>query len=275
MSVHRTQNDSAAPGSPFKVDLKQKATKWETVRFLITIPAYLCILYFCFDYLFDQGILRLNYPSLRYYPVQGIDISHHQDVIDWSEVAAPEVSFAYIKASEGVDFRDELFFRNWAGAQSANILPGAYHFYSLCKPGKEQAENFLRMLQNLEGASLPPAIDLEFGGNCGARPSPEELFEQLFIFANTLQKRYRCPPVYYVTEEFYNEYFLGRVQDLRLWVRNIYTKPRVGGKDVLFWQFANRGRTSGVLGFVDLDAFQGSERQFKNLVCYPERGSGS
>ena len=55
--------------------------------------------------LLDRGIVRFNYPDLQTYPIQGVDVSHHQGEIDWAQLKGPAVQFAYIKASEGATFR--------------------------------------------------------------------------------------------------------------------------------------------------------------------------
>src|SRR5688572_6854506 len=66
-------------------------------------------------------------PSDARFPVRGIDVSHHQGAIDWHSVKASGRSFAFIKASEGADFRDTRFSENWQRAREAGIFTGAYH----------------------------------------------------------------------------------------------------------------------------------------------------
>ena len=58
----------------------------------------------------------------------GIDVSHHQNAIDWTQVAASGVRFAIAKASEGTAYIDPLFSTNRAEAMAAGIVFGAYHF---------------------------------------------------------------------------------------------------------------------------------------------------
>jgi hypothetical protein len=41
--------------------------------------------------------------------VQGVDVSHHQGAIDWRTLAADDIAFAYIKATEGTDHVDARF----------------------------------------------------------------------------------------------------------------------------------------------------------------------
>ncbi|TIP02222.1 MAG: lysozyme, partial [Mesorhizobium sp.] len=42
-------------------------------------------------------------PDRSEFPIRGIDVSHHQGRIDWPRVAADDVVFAIIKATEGGD----------------------------------------------------------------------------------------------------------------------------------------------------------------------------
>ena len=48
-------------------------------------------------------------PSLRQGERYGVDVSHHQGSIDWARVAADDMSFAYVKATEGGDHVDRRF----------------------------------------------------------------------------------------------------------------------------------------------------------------------
>ncbi|MDN3719591.1 GH25 family lysozyme [Roseibium salinum] len=50
-------------------------------------------------------------------------------------VAADDVAFVYMKASEGGDFKDGAFARNWAGSGAAGLARGAYHFFQSVQAG--------------------------------------------------------------------------------------------------------------------------------------------
>ena len=214
-----------------------------------------------------QGIIRFNYPALEEFPVQGVDVSHHQKDIDWLRLKGVSAQFAYIKASEGATFRDPKFITNWNEALGAGVLPGAYHFFTLCKTGHEQAKNFLGALASIKGNGLPPAVDLEFGGNCGKRPTVEEFTAELKSFLDEIEKAVGCTPILYVTQEFYDAYVAGRFPQYRLWVRDIFRKPRLKEAEWQLWQFANRGRLPGVGTFIDLNVFKGSTAEFLTFRC--------
>lgn len=217
--------------------------------------------------LFKTGAIRLNYPDKKEFPIQGIDVSHHQGVIDWKKIAAQDIRFAYIKATEGEDFLDEDFKHNWAAARDVGVLPGAYHYFTLCKTGYEQANNFLSRIGTPSSKSLPPAVDLEFGGNCKARPSTEALHKELKIFLSLVEQAWGCRVVLYSDADFYKTYGLNEFGNNPLWIRDLYRQPnkkRYG--EWQFWQYANRGKLEGIKGFVDLNVSRGDQKQFNQLL---------
>jgi len=71
------------------------------------------------------GALIAGYPWLEparlLHDVHGVDVSHHQGEIDWQAVAADGVAFAFIKATEGGDFVDPRFAKNWKRSAAAAI----------------------------------------------------------------------------------------------------------------------------------------------------------
>jgi lysozyme len=217
-----------------------------------------------------RGWVRFNYPSFAQYPVQGVDVSHHQGAIDWAKLAGPHAQFAWVKASEGADFRDEDFHGNFAGAARAGIVPGAYHYFTLCKPGAAQAANFIAAAGPLAGHGLPPAVDLEYGGNCAHRPPPELFARELRDFLVRVEQAWGCRPVLYVTPDFYPDYVAGRFPTHRLWVRDVLHRPRLPDERVWqVWQYAHRTHLPGVKGFVDRNAFAGTQVQFAQFLCRP------
>ena len=48
--------------------------------------------------------------SSSYAQTRGIDVSRHQKTIDWEKVAADNVQFVYIKATEGATLQKMLIF---------------------------------------------------------------------------------------------------------------------------------------------------------------------
>ncbi|MCG6857159.1 MAG: glycoside hydrolase family 25 protein [Salaquimonas sp.] len=219
---------------------------------------------------FDAGLIRFNTPSSDRFPVQGIDVSHHQGEIDWPKVArSGYAGFAYIKATEGGDFKDARFQKNWKESRQAGIATGAYHFFTFCRPGKDQARNFLETVPG-DPANLPFAVDLEFGGNCDAIPSVANLAAELRDFVTEVQSVHHQKPVFYVTGEFYRHYMEGNpgmFPSHHLWLRNIFHEPsQKRCEKWQFWQFSHRGRIGGIEGPVDLNVFCAVRKGISQLV---------
>jgi lysozyme len=191
-------------------------------------------------------------PTRATYPVQGIDVSGHQGSIDWSKLRRQGVDFAYIKATEGGDFRDQQFALNWAGAGRAGIPKGAYHFFTLCRSGTEQAANFLRAVPH-DASSLPPALDLEFLGNCNGprRMDPGQLRRELQVFLAAVESRTGQRVLLYLTDEFDKAYGVSTAFDRPLWLRRIILKPSFGARAWTLWQASNFRHLDGIDGRVD------------------------
>ncbi|TCU22947.1 lysozyme [Rhizobium azibense] len=207
---------------------------------------------------YDFAMVRFNHPSVRDYPIQGIDVSHHQGDIDWKRLAAqPNVRFAIMKATEGGDHKDTRFARNWQAAKQAGIVRGAYHFFTFCRPGREQAQNLLATVPKEQG-TLPIAIDLEFVGNCDKVPTVEQLSAEVKAFVAEMKSTYPGKPIFYVTQEFFDTYLKGnefRFPDHYLWLRSLFKEPeqqKCGRWSI--WQFADNGKVDGIDGPVDLNA---------------------
>ncbi len=212
-----------------------------------------------------RGIIRFNYPSSSEFPVKGIDISQHQGEIDWQKLKGEEISFVFIKATEGGDFKDPRFRENWAHAKDAGFLVSGYHFYRLCRNGIEQAENFISAVPR-QMRAIPPAVDLEFGGNCETDRSSEQIISEIQEYIDRIEEHYGQKPIIYATEEFYDRYLQNQLNGCLIWIRDIYGKPKLkDGRKWSFWQYANRGYMKGIKGFVDLNVFNGSELDFEKI----------
>lgn len=189
------------------------------------------------------------------FELQGVDVSHHQGAIDWEALAADDTSFAFIKATEGGDWIDPMFATNWEQAAQAGVVRGAYHFFTLCRPGIDQATNLISQVP-VEAGMLPPAVDLEFGGNCAARPSVEDFRKELDVFLETTEAHYGTSLIAYIAKDFYEAYLSDEPPEVIWWVRTLGWEPR-GEPEWTFWQYFV-GDKDGVSGRVDRNVFVGS-----------------
>ena len=204
------------------------------------------------------------YPSFEiarlWYDVIGVDVSHHQGSIDWQKLKRDGISFAYIKATEGGDFVDPLFKINWDASLSADMATGAYHFFTQCKSGSEQAANFIKSVP-LDQRSLPPVLDAE-QLDCKGNPSSFDTVNEINSFLNVVETHFGCRPIIYTTPDFETAFLQGKLTNETYWPRSIFWPPGYRKESWKFWQYHFAGRRDGVEGPVDLDAFRGSSAEF-------------
>ncbi len=105
-------------------------------------------------------------------PVLGPDIYHKNvDLVPAARIAAdPRFGFCILKATEGTEysFAETWFPRNWRVVGKTRLVRGAYHFLIVRRPGKEQAEFFLRTVEAAGGfkdGDMHPIFDLEWALN--------------------------------------------------------------------------------------------------------------
>lgn len=194
-------------------------------------------------------------PSLEAGERYGVDVSSHQGDIDWEQVAADDVEFAYIKATEGGDFVDDRFERNWEGAAAAGLDRGAYHFFTLCRPGADQAANFLDVVP-LDPDALPPVVDLELAGNCSERPDRAMVEQELRAFLEAVESGTGQTVVLYVGDDFQGEYGLRDELDRPIWHRRVLIRPDVDRWWI--WQVQGHASVDGIAGDADLDVMRGT-----------------
>jgi len=201
------------------------------------------------------------------YPVHGIDVARYQGEIDWPAVRQANVSFAYIKATEGGDHLDAAFRENWRGAARAGLLRGAYHYFYFCRSAAQQARWFIRHLPNQAGM-LPPVLDIEWtprSPTCRLRPEPRKVRAEMKVFLQRIQKHYGKPQLVYTTPDFYHKNQLWRLHGVEFWLRSVADHPedRYPGRRWTFWQYTGTGIVPGVEGHTDINAFSGTPEQWQ------------
>lgn len=209
-------------------------------------------------------------PDRDRFPVRGIDVSHHQGKIDWQRVAADDVAFAVIKATEGGDHVDDAFATNLSEARAAGLAVGAYHFFTFCRPGADQAKNFISVVPR-DQPLLPPVVDIEFGGNCPQRPSPEQLQAELSAFLGPVEAAFGKTAIVYVTDDA-AEAYAGQIAGRPHWRRSLALRP--SHDNWIYWQYHNKGRVDGIEGDVDLNVLQGRQETLAALFAPSPASAG-
>nr|WP_290427197.1 glycoside hydrolase family 25 protein [Mucilaginibacter aquariorum] len=202
------------------------------------------------------------------YKIHGIDVSYAQGKIDWARVASMEedsvhISFAFIKATEGLLKVDPYFKRNWREAPKVGIKCGAYHFLRPKKNGLWQARFFLQNV-SMEKGDLPAVVDIErLDGT-----SPQAMRKELKAFLDHVEAKTKVRPIIYTGLSFYTDYLEDYFKDYPLWIAH-YNREKLNISDDSgwkFWQHSETARVNGIGHAVDFDAFNGDSLTFQKLL---------
>ena len=247
------------------------SSKKPKTRKIIVLLTFFIAISCVFAVLIYNGVILLNNPSDKTFPIKGVDVSAYQGDIDWPVLAEQNIRFAFIKATEGSNFTDPKFEYNYEQARKTNLFVGVYHFFSYDSGGKAQAGHFISAVPKTENM-LPPVIDVEFYGDKEQNPPDKAAVQtELAIMVEALKDHYGCYPIIYAVEKSYDLYISGAFSECDIWIRDVFFRPGAlsDGRAWTFWQYTNRARMEGYSGrekFIDINVFYGAEEEFEIYV---------
>lgn len=209
-----------------------------------------------------------NIPIPDQYSIHGIDVSSYQGKIDWQKVKnmnedGVHISFAFIKATEGILLVDPYFQRNWREAPKAGVLCGAYHFFRPQFSGKWQARFFLQTVR-IEKGDLPMVVDIEQLDHV----TPVKMRAELKEFLLQIQAKTGAKPIIYSGLTFYQDYLEGYFDDYTLWIAHYYHPELVISKNTnwKFWQHSDKAKVNGINHVVDFNIFRGDSTVLRKML---------
>jgi GH25 family lysozyme M1 (1,4-beta-N-acetylmuramidase) len=199
-------------------------------------------------------------PPPSYAP--GIDASHWQGTINWSQVAAAGKKFVFLKTSEGTTYADPTFAANRTGARAAGVKVGAYHFARPdTNPGDAIAEaQWFLSKATFAADDLRPVLDIEVNGGLSVAALQQWVRDWLDEVYRQTGRR----ATIYTSPSFWST-SMGNTQSIALagyttlWIAHWnVSSPTVpagnwAGLGWSFWQYSSTGSVSGISGNVDLD----------------------
>ncbi len=201
----------------------------------------------------------------------GVDVASHQHpggaAINWTQVRAAGHSFAFVKASEGTTYRNPYYATDFAGAASAGLFRGAYHYARPRLPlssAIDQARYFVSITGGLGAPlDLPAVLDLEETGGLGRA----DLAQWARLWLGEVERLTGRPPIVYAGYYFWQNQ-VGAPTDIgaryRLWLPSYPIDPNSttfrplvpsGWATWTFWQYTSSGRVPGISGNVDLNRY--------------------
>ena len=211
----------------------------------------------------------------------GLDVSAHQEEIDWKSVADFGIKWVYIKSTEGAYHKDPSFLRHWKGAKDAGLLTSAYHYAILFWEGKpsspeKEAKSLLATVP--KDYDLPLALDLEpkevkpiveaKGRAAGA--------DWIKRFIRVVEEETGVSPCLYTHHRIMGDEILGKDADefkiyhtwwayyvnrLESVIDGVHKRPKGWGWNM--WQFTSNGIIPGISSPVDVNIYNGSLTEFE------------
>ena len=210
-------------------------------------------------------------------PVVGIDVSHYNGIINWNIVPQNQISFVFCKATQGINYQDEMMHSNMNELKRLNIIRGVYHYFTFKDASaKDQVNNFrnTRIDFNQPG-TLPPVIDVEWQQseslNQYINNNRAACVKKLKDWLDGVENATGRKPIIYTNSNFWYDY-LGNppgFESYPLWVASYHNDtPSIpaGWNDYTFWQYTSNGKVSGITGNVDKNKFRGSMKQLKKMA---------
>ena len=190
----------------------------------------------------------------------GVDVSSHQQEIDWELVAANGVEFAMIRVgyrgyTEGEIQPDEYFVQNIEGARAAGLDVGVY-FFSQALDEQEAIDEANYVLEQIKDYPLSyPVIfdweDIEAEARTDGMDSVQ-LTKNAIAFCDTITKAGYRAGVYFNQRFGYEEFDLESLQDYVFWLAEYNDTPSLSFH-IQIWQYCNDGRVDGIKTDVDLN----------------------
>ncbi|MER9018781.1 GH25 family lysozyme [Mesorhizobium sp. M0898] len=222
-----------------------------------------------------------------------VDVSHHQGRdIRFDLFRDQRIRCVYVKASQGIRFKDPLFASNWRSLETLSgqnkVLRGAYHFLSADGDPGKQADNYLRLLAKhgpLRADDLPPVLDLEWdiGVRGGAdrwqsdrySADPDQIIQNALIWLQKVESETGKTPMVYTARAWWREAIgpeakISAFEHYHLWIAD-YSRssaavelPKVpANADWHLWQFTDRAYLrEGFDRPVDSNIYKGTEADF-------------
>ncbi|NUT70045.1 lysozyme M1 [Pseudarthrobacter sp. C4D7] len=192
--------------------------------------------------------------------VLGLDVSKWQPSVDWQGEWNKGARFAYVKASEGTYYTNELFNSQYQGARNVGMIRGAYHFaHPSSSSGAAQARFFVNNGGgwSADGYTLPPVLDIEYNpydGNTCYDMTPAQMTGWIQDFGSTMLALTGRLPVIYSTTDWWTQCTKNSASfsNYPLWIAAYPMSPAsspgvlpAGWSTYSIWQYSSQGPFAG------------------------------
>lgn len=213
----------------------------------------------------EENLVRLETGELQYQENgqtltrKGIDVSYHQGVIDWQQVASDGVEFAILRVGlrgygTGKVVVDEQFENNIKGALANGIEVGVY-FYShsiTIEEAQEEAQVVMDQIAPYKIAG-PVVYDPEkVADSRTSNLTMEERTAMSVAFCEKVKEAGYRPMIYLNLDTAFSILDLKQLEAYDKWLAH-YTTEMYYPYEYKMWQYSESGTVKGIDGAVDLN----------------------
>lgn len=256
-SVERKVNDNYYKLSGKKILLEDGTYGEIWIPVLENVPAFSKNI----DQLKSRNGRKFYVEDSKITSLLGVDVSVHQDNIDWAKVKESGIDFAMIRLGyrgygTGEAQLDENYAENIQGARDAGLDAGVY-FFSQAITAEEAVEEANLVIESLDGLDVnyPVVYDWEIIYDDTARTdniSVDVLTDCCVAFCETIKNAGYTPMIYQNKRTSIFKLDLNRLNDYDFWLAEYNTEPTYY-YDFDMWQYTSTGRVPGIEGDVDLN----------------------
>lgn len=197
--------------------------------------------------------------------LKGIDVSHHNGLINWEKVKADKIDFAILRCGYGrksVRQIDREFERNYRECKRVGIPVGVYH-YSYAKNADDARLEADFMLELISGKQFeyPVIFDIEDPGQ--EAYGKNVLTEITVAFCERIEEAGCYVSIYSNADWFANKLDLEKLKPYDKWLAHWTKTPKWGSEFGGLWQYTDSGRIDGIETKVDMNV---SYRDYPSII---------
>lgn len=249
---------AAAAGLLAIILLLGRHTSAPTTEPKSTLPPLEANPYRAEDFQYKDGLLTCTVADTMF----GIDVSEHQQTVDWTQVRQAGVEFAMVRVgyrgyTHGQLYEDEYAATNLAGASTAGLKVGAYFFSQAVTvdEAREEAAFLLDILDGME-IQMPVVFDWEYVSQDARTGTADSrtITDCAIAFCKTVKAAGYEPMVYFNQDLGENLFLLQELTDYDFWLA-MYSTEMDYPYRVDMWQYTDCGSIPGIEGNVDLNLY--------------------
>lgn len=187
-----------------------------------------------------------------------VDVSHHQNDIDWDAYKATGRTAAIIKVTEGGDWVDDRFASHRKALSDRGLKCGFYHFArpngtDMAADATVEANNFLSQVGTLSANEFP-VLDFEVGNKL----TPQQLGQWAAKFMSIVEEKTGKAPWFYSYSAMVKKVDCTELTKYPLWLANYSSGSDKANppsaapwSSMIAWQYTDKASVDGINGKVD------------------------